>query len=273
MVINRLTTGNTFQQWVLTTQRISTDLNHIVDGTIANVYSNTNIDVDNNLHVNGNVLVTGTFILDEIDFDDLRVEGNLSVNNTITATSGQFGNLTLTGNIVTLNVTTDLTVGGDLRLNRELNTEILNTSNLSVQGSIDLTTANATFYNVSVLSNTTVSEILTTIAGTSGTNLFTDKANVSLVNAGSVILTQNVATLNTTSNLYVGVDATVYGNIIVDGDSSFGSIPSINIGSANVTILTGDAVEQIYETINASTAAVTVASNISSFIAFAIGLG
>ena len=273
MVINRLTTGNTFQQWVFTTQRASSYLNQITDGTIANVYSNTNVTVGEELIVNGNVLVTGTFILDEIDFNDLTLGGNLTVGVGTTATNGEFTNLVLNGNVATLNVTTDLTVGTDLRINRELNTDILNTANLSVQGSLNVSNANVTFYGVNVTNNASAVNINTSRAGNNITSLVTDGVAGNLVTVGSLTIGQNVATINTTNNLYVGDDLVVYGNINVSGDASLGDVPSVNISSANITILVGDARNQIYETINNSTAAVTVAANISNFIAFAIGLG
>lgn len=273
MVINRLTAANTFQQWVQTTQRASSYLNSVTDGSAANVYSNTNITVGEELIVNGNVLVTGTFILDEIDFNDLILGGNLTVNVGTTAANGEFTNLVLNGNVATLNVTTDLTVGTDLRTNRELNTNILNTANLSVQGVLNLSSANVTFYGVNVTNNASAVNINTADAGNNLTLLVTDEVIANSVTVGSLFVEQNVAVINTTNNLYVGDDLIVYGNINVFGDVSLGDVPSVNISSANITILVGDARNQIYETINNSTAAVTAASNISNFIAFAIGLG
>lgn len=273
MVINRLATGNTFQQWVVTTQRASVYLNSVTDGTAANVYSNTNVTVGEELIVNGNVFITGTYIFDELDLNDLEVSGNLVDVIGTTANNAILTNLLLNGNVTTLNVTTDLAVGTNLRINRELNTDILNTSNLSVQGILDLNGINVTFYNVNVTNNASAVDVNTANAGNNLTSLVVDKVTANVVTVSSLTIGQNVATINTTNNLYVGDDLVVYGNINVSGDASLSDVPSVNISSANITILVGDARNQIYETINNSTAAVTAASNISSFIAFAIGLG
>lgn len=220
MVINRLATGNTFQQWVVTTQRVSTYLNQVTDGTIGNVYSNTNISVGEDLHVNGNVLVTGTFVLDEIDYDDLRVEGNLSVNNTITAANANFGNLVVTGNIQTLNVTTNLAYPGNLTLPNRLNATGFVAGNLNVQGTFDIENTNVIARNIQV------------------TELDLNSR------------------LNVTNNTALNIVTTDY----------------LNAQNVTITLLTGDAKDQIYETVNNTTAYVTVQSNVAAFIGFAIAL-
>ena len=220
MVINRLTTGNTFQQWVVTTQRVSSYLNQVTDGTIADVYSNTNISVGEDLHVNGNVLVTGTFVLDEIDYDDLRVEGNLSVNNTITATNAEFGNLVVSGNIQTLNVTTDVSYPGNLSVSNRLNATGFVTSNLNVQGTFDIENTNVIARNIQI------------------TELDLNSR------------------LNVTNNTALNIVTTDY----------------LNAQNVTITLLTGDAKDQIYETVNNTTAYVTVQSNVATFVGFVVAL-
>jgi len=220
VVINRLATGNTFQQWVVTTQRVSTYLNQVTDGTIADVYSNTNISVGEDLHVNGNVLVTGTFVLDEIDYDDLRVEGNLSVNNTITAANATFGNLVVTGNIQTVNVTTDVAYPGNLTLPNRLNATGFVTSNLNVQGTFNIGNTNVIARNIEVTDLSLSSE------------------------------------LNVTNNTVLNIVTTNY----------------LNAQNVTITLLTGAAKNQIYETVNNTTAFITVQSNVAAFIGFAIAL-
>ena len=220
MVLNRLSASNTFQQWVITTQRVSTYLNQVTEGTIADVYSNTNISVGEDLHVNGNVLVTGTFVLDEIDYDDLRVEGNLSVNNTITAANANFGNLVVTGNIQTLNVTTDVAYLGNLSVSNRLNATGFVTSNLNVQGTFDIENTNVIARNIQI------------------TELDLNSR------------------LNVTNNTALNIVTTDYRNA----------------QNVTITLLTGDAKDQIYETVNNTTAYVTVQSNVAAFIGFAIAL-
>lgn len=218
MSIQQIALSNTFQQWILTTHRSSVKLNDLTVGTHSQEYANTNISVGEDLNVNGNVNVTGTFILDEIDFDDLTVQGNLSANQSITASNAEVLNLEVTGNVAQLNVTSDLLV-----------------PNANIYGTL----VQSTFEP----SNVTVSTVL---------NI--DSTNVFVTNL-------------------ISTDVTITNDLIVLGDASLGTIESLNISNANVTTLVGEARDQIYETINASTAAVTVAANVSAFLAFAIGLG
>lgn len=92
---------------------------------------------------------------------------------------------------------------------------------------------------------------------------------------GSV--TGNLNTVNVTSNLYVGQDTYIYGNLIISGNvtldslgfddlSVAGSVNSTNLNTstANITLLTGTSNTAIYSTITAA---------IDSSIAFAIALG
>ena len=83
----------------------------------------------------------------------------------------------------------------------------------------------------------------------------------------------NIENTNVFVTNLVSTDVTVINDLIVLGGASLGTIQTLNIANANITTLVGEARDQIYETINASTAAVTVAANVSAFLAFAIGLG
>ena len=98
------------------------------------------------------------------------------------------------------------------------------------------------------------------------------------VTANTVIVSANIKTANITNELKVGTDANIYGNLTVVGDYSFGDYDfppgsDLNIETANVTSLIGEANTQIYNTIANSTAAVTVASNTAAFIGFVLALG
>ena len=106
MAIAYVTTANTFQQWLISTQDLITTANNLTDGGGAKTfYANTNIVVGNNLTVVGNtaitgnttitgdLTVTGNITLDAIGFDDLHVNGSADIANTLTVT----GTSTLTG--------------------------------------------------------------------------------------------------------------------------------------------------------------------------------
>lgn len=71
-IIRNITTGNTFQQHVTTTAETVQKLNHLTDGTINDkFYANTDVVVDGNLDVTGNIS------LDAAGFDNLTMNGNL----------------------------------------------------------------------------------------------------------------------------------------------------------------------------------------------------
>ena len=87
----------------------------------------------------------------------------------------------------------------------------------------------------------------------------------------------NLSTVNVSSNLYVGQDAYIYGNLVISGNvtldslgfddlSVAGSVNSTNLNTetANISSLTGNSNTAIYSTITAA---------IDSSIAFAIALG
>jgi len=99
MAIAYVTTANTFQQWLISTQDLITTANNLTDGGGAKTfYANTNIVVGNNLTVIGNtaitgnttitgdLTVTGNITLDAIGFDDLAVNGSATIANTLTVT-------------------------------------------------------------------------------------------------------------------------------------------------------------------------------------------
>ncbi len=93
MAIAYVTTANTFQQWLISTQDLITTANNLTDGGGAKTfYANTNVVVGNTLTVVGNttitgdLTVTGNITLDAIGFDDLAVNGSATIANTLTVT-------------------------------------------------------------------------------------------------------------------------------------------------------------------------------------------
>jgi len=73
-IIRNITTANTFQQHVTTTAETVQKLNHLTDGTSTGTgkfFANTDILIDGNLDVTGNIS------LDAAGFDNLTMNGNL----------------------------------------------------------------------------------------------------------------------------------------------------------------------------------------------------
>jgi hypothetical protein len=121
------------------------------------------------------------------------------------------------------------------------------------------------------------------IEGTNASLNVRTLANINTLQANSLSLTGNSGTMNVTSNVYVGKDLFVYGNVTVSGNITLDAIGfddlevsgSANIGqnlrantanitSANITILTGAANTAIYNLINGAD---------NQALAFAIALG
>lgn len=71
MAINQISTANTFQQWLIATQSLISTANNLTDNPGGTFYANTNLTVD------GDLTVTGNITLDEIGFNDLNVAGNI----------------------------------------------------------------------------------------------------------------------------------------------------------------------------------------------------
>lgn len=71
MAINQISTANTFQQWLIATQSLISTANNLTDNLGGTFYANTNLVID------GDLTVTGNITLDEIGFNDLNVAGNI----------------------------------------------------------------------------------------------------------------------------------------------------------------------------------------------------
>jgi hypothetical protein len=95
-MINNISTANTFEQWLTTTQSLVSASNALTDGP--SVTANTNLDI------------SGTRA-------SLNVRTSSSINtlyaNTGLVTELTSSNVTVTGNVTTLNVTNSSTIGGN----------------------------------------------------------------------------------------------------------------------------------------------------------------
>ena len=105
MAINQITTANTFQQWLTSSQSLISFANDLTDGGNSFTFlANTNIKIGGDLTVSGNI------ILDAISFDDINSNGSASFANNLTVLG--------TSNLNTITSTTGLlTVNSNLLVN------------------------------------------------------------------------------------------------------------------------------------------------------------
>lgn len=245
-IITQVSTSNTFNDWLNTTIEVVDTLNSLTEGgNTSTFFVNTNLEIANNLFVGGNVVVTGNITLDAIGFNDLTVAGNAVVNGSLTSGNITVTNLNVTENISQVNVTSSLNVGG----------------NSDVYGNLTVTN-NSTFENVLV----------------SGT-FNSSSSNVTVLNLS---VTENVMSLNITSELNVGNNLTVYGNLNVFGNTTLtglagGQVTLTSdeaiINTANIGVLIGQANTEIYTYIDDTLGATANANLAVSFLAYSLIFG
>jgi hypothetical protein len=240
MAFQPLSTANTFTQWVTETQRSVSVLNQFTDGGNSFTYfSNTNVDVGDNLTVDGDLTVGGFLILDEINYNDLDVAGNVSIQENLITFDAVFSNLNITNNIFLVN-TSSLNVGTDSFTKELLVSDRLNANHLIIDGNI---------------------------FGTS--NFFVPNINV----------TQNVERVNVTSSMNVASDVVVHGDLfgILTGDglNLTGDllVNVMNLDEANIFSLIGTANTNIYNNIFASNAYTSVQNTLAEFASLTCILG
>jgi len=105
MAINQLSTANTFQQWLTSSQSLISVTNNLTDGgNSSTFYANTNIQIG------GDLTVTGNITLETVGYDnlevsgDLNVVGNTTVNNIFASGAGFSQNANVKSGVTTFSV-------------------------------------------------------------------------------------------------------------------------------------------------------------------------
>jgi hypothetical protein len=258
MTVQVLSTSNTFLQWVTETQKMLFVVNQFTDGVLDSTnYSNTNIDIGNDLNVGGDLTVRGLLVLDDTDYNDLNVSGNVTVVGTVDSDLAVFSNLNILNNVFSVNTTT-LNVGTDANLNTLSVFDTFTTSSIEITGDITGTsnlfvpnltvTENVETLNVSselfvgteaTLNTLSVFDTLTTTIFEI-TGDITGTPNLSTEN---LVVTENVETFNVSSGLFVGTEATlntlsvfdtfIISNIEITGDIT--GTPNLSVPNLFIT--------------------------------------
>lgn len=104
-IISSVVTTNTFYQWLSTTQNIVDDINSLREGGNTKTYvANTNMRIENDVTIGGDLTVSGNITLDVIGFDNLNVNGSGYILEDLFVS----GNVTI---LKELDITRDLYVG------------------------------------------------------------------------------------------------------------------------------------------------------------------
>ena len=105
MAINQLSTANTFQQWLTSSQSLISVTNNLTDGgNSSTFFANTNVQIG------GDLTVTGNITLETVGYDnlevsgDLNVVGNTTVNNIFASGAGFSQNANVKSGVTTFSV-------------------------------------------------------------------------------------------------------------------------------------------------------------------------
>lgn len=155
MAITGLNASNTFSQWITVTQELTSRVNEkFVNFSSNTIYLNSNVDVDYDVNLSGNLIVTGNVVLDDINQNELNADDNVIVSDGLKASNAFFENLTTNGTLYIANVTPNV-----------LTANVINSSSLTVNsntvitGYINLNTFNVQTANVYSLSGNSINNI------------------------------------------------------------------------------------------------------------------
>jgi hypothetical protein len=198
MAINQISTANTFEQWLITTQNLVAVANNLTDGNGATFLANTIIDIDgdyNSARLNVrtsaaiNILYANTANLANVSFSSsgITVPKDVAIGgNAVITGNSTISNLIVTQNLQTLNVTSSANIGGDLRVSGNvivtgnLTLDSIGFDDLDVAGSVTVGTKITA--PLAVIANANVESFV----GTANTGIWQaiDNLNTSINNVG-----------------------------------------------------------------------------------------
>jgi hypothetical protein len=174
MAINQLSTANTFEQWLITTQALVAVANTLTDGNGESFIANTNL------------IISGS-----ASSLDVKTTGTI---NELTSNTATIGNVAVTGNVANANITNKLFVGGDtviygdLTVSGNITLDEIGFDDMDVAGSIVVGN------NLTVLDNTTLNNVSANNISISGA-LETGELVISSGSGGQLNIT-GITTLN-----------------------------------------------------------------------------
>ena len=233
MALKQLTTANTFDHWLISTQDLIATANLLTDGNGQTFYANTNLDISGST-------------------SSLNVRNSAGIN-VLYANTATLGNVRITGNVTSnLNITQNTNIGQDLYV----------TANTFIGGNTQILGSTTIGGDLTVSGNITLDAIGFDDLAVSGSGSFGNNLSVG-ANTTLNVATANLITVVTetvTANLSVGQTITT--------DKVVGN--TINVVNETVTgelvanVFTGNANTQIYSVIGQAQA---------DSLAFAIALG
>jgi len=233
MAISQLTTANTFEQWLITTQTLVATANLLTDGNNQTFYANTKLDISGSA-------------------SSLNVRNSAGIN-TLYANTANLGNVYISGNVTsTLNVSQNTYLGRELFVSG--NTVV--SSNLTVNGNANIVgdlnvTGNITldaigFDDLIVSGSGSFGNTLTVVGEATMNNITANTLNILTEFIGqNVVVGHTTTSDNVVANVITVSNETVTGNLVAN-------------------VFTGNANTQIYTVIGQAQA---------DSLAFAIALG
>jgi cytoskeletal protein CcmA (bactofilin family) len=203
MAINQLSTANTFEEWLTTTSTLVAVANNLTDNTGGGFVMNSSIfiegsDASLNVRTQANI---NTLTVNTANIANVLVSSS-NVSIPLDLIIGR--NANLIGNVASVNVTNRLFVGGDSFIY----------GNLTISGNVTLDSVG--FDDLDVKGSANIANSL----NVTGTSFFS-----------------NISTANVSSNLYVGGDTFLYGNLTISGNVTLDSVGFDDLevaGSANI---------------------------------------
>jgi hypothetical protein len=218
MAINQLTTANTFEQWLISTQQLIATANLLTDG-------------------GGNTFVANTILEIDGSAAQLNVRTSADIND-LYANTATFNVATAN----TLNVANSVTVGEDLSVTGNSVVNVITANSVTISENLEVT-GNALFDSLNVV-NSFVENLFVDVTTANSLNVVNssiENLDVDVITANTInvvnssienldvdVITAN--TINVVNSVTIGEDLSVTGNIVAE------NVEAKNFDSVNADV-------------------------------------